>query len=52
MQEKKIGSFAEEGRLTDESLREQSTSWKSDWGLIVIILLAILQLLLSAALDR
>jgi hypothetical protein len=52
MQEKKIGSFVEEDRLTDESLSEQSTSWKPDWGTIVIVLLAILQLLLSAALDR
>ena len=52
MQEKKVGSFVEEDRLTDERLSDQSTSWKPDWGTIVIILLAILQLLLSAALDR
>jgi hypothetical protein len=52
MQEKKIGSFVEENRLTDESLSKQSTSWKPDWGTIVIILLAILQSLLSAAVDR
>jgi hypothetical protein len=52
MQKKTIGSFVEEDRLTDESLSEQSTSWKPDWGTIVIILLAILQLVLSAARDR
>jgi hypothetical protein len=53
MQEKSTGSISfEEDRLTHESLSGQSTLSKPDWGRIVIILLAILQLLLSAALDR
>jgi hypothetical protein len=38
-------------RLSDEALSEQSTAWESRWGTIVI-LLAVLQFLLSAILDR
>jgi hypothetical protein len=53
MQEKSVGSLTfEEDRLTYDSLSGLSTPWKPDWLAIAIILLAILQLLLSAALDR
>jgi hypothetical protein len=53
MQEKSVGSLTfEEDRLTYDSLRGLRTPWKSDWLAIAIILLAILQLLLSATLDQ
>ena len=41
----------EEDRLINESLNGQRSQWEPDWG-IIVVLLTILQLLLSAVLDR